>query len=31
MIDYMEDKYKDRYKEDEKNINYKYIEVPDIN
>lgn len=31
MMDYMEDKYKDRYKEDEKNINYKYIEVPDIN
>lgn len=30
MMDYMEDRYIDRFKKDEKNINYKYIEVPDI-
>lgn len=31
MMDYMEDRYKERFTDDEKNINYKYIEVPDIN
>lgn len=30
MMDYMEDRYIERFKKDEKNINYKYIEVPDI-
>lgn len=28
MIGFLEDKYIDRFVEDEKNINYKYIEVP---
>lgn len=28
MMKYMEDKYEDKFKEDEVNIDYKYIEVP---
>lgn len=31
MMDYMEDKYKERFIDDEKNIDYRYIEVPDMN
>lgn len=31
MMDLMENKYEERYKEDKKNINYKYIEVPNMN
>lgn len=30
MLDYMDEKYKDRFKADEKDIDYKYIEVPEI-
>lgn len=28
MMDFMEDKYEGRYKNDERNINYRYIEIP---
>ena len=31
MMDLTEDKFEERYKDDEKNINYRYIEVPDMN
>lgn len=30
MMDLTEDKYEERYKDDEKNINYRYIEVPEV-
>lgn len=30
IMDYMDEKYKDRFKADEKDIDYKYIEVPEI-
>ena len=30
-MDLTEDKFEERYKDDEKNINYRYIEVPDMN
>lgn len=30
MMDLTEDKFEERYKDDEKNINYRYIEVPEI-
>lgn len=28
MMDFMENRYKEKFKEDVKNIDYKYIEIP---